>query len=199
MSYDEENSISYSNSKKNILLTIPENNNRLTYSINQFIPKVLIENFPSKRDVMYILKTTFQENNFPEDYTIQDNDEKKFIVTFDNEDAAMCFTKKLNLEKIKNPTYKETIVTLTLVPNSNFVPEKRIKKKKGLPLDSIERLFKGESILNKSNQNTSNKKIDKKIYISRHSPSYQNSVPSNILFFLTLFFSFRYFFKFKYS
>ena len=120
MSYDEENSISYSNSKKNILLTIPENNNRLTYSINQFIPKVLIENFPSKRDVMYILKTTFQENNFPEDYTIQDNDEKKFIVTFDNEDAAMCFTKKLNLEKIKNPTYKETIVTLTLVPNSNF-------------------------------------------------------------------------------
>ena len=179
MSYDEENSISYSNSKKNILLTIPENNNRLTYSINQFIPKVLIENFPSKRDVMYILKTTFQENNFPEDYTIQDNDEKKFIVTFDNEDAAMCFKKKLNLEKIKNPTYKETIVTLTLVPNSNFVPEKRIKKKKGLPLDSIERLFKGESIIS-SNQNKTKPKNIKKLYISRDSPMYQNDVKSKI-------------------
>ena len=179
MSYDEENSISYSNSKKNILLTIPENNNRLTYSINQFIPKVLIENFPSKRDVMYILKTTFQENNFPEDYTIQDNDEKKFIVTFDNEDAAMCFTKKLNLEKIKNPTYKETIVTLTLVPNHHYVPEKKVKKKKGLPIDSIERLFKGESIIS-SNQNKTKPKNVKKLYISRDSPMYQNDVKSKI-------------------
>jgi len=176
-SEDEDSSITISNKKT--LITLPENSNKLTYSMNQFIPKVIIENFPSKRDVMYILKTTFQENNFPEDYTIQDNDEKKFIVTFDNEDAAMCFTKKLNLEKIKNPTYKETIVTLTLVPNSNFVPEKRIKKKKGLPLDSIERLFKGESIIS-SNQNKTKPKNVKKLYISRDSPMYQNDVKSKI-------------------
>ena len=196
-SEDEDSSITISHKKT--LITLPENSNKLTYSMNQFIPKVIIENFPSKRDVMYILKTIFKENNFPEDYTIEDNDNNTFIVNFDNEEAAMSFTKKLNLERIKNPTYKETIVTLTLVPNHHYVPEKKVNKKKGLPIDSIERLFKGESILNKSNQNTSNKKIDKKIYISRHSPSYQNSVPSNILFFLTLFFSFRYFFKFKYS
>ena len=156
-----------------------------TKSFRSLISKRLLTNknkamsLNIKRDVMYILKTTFQENNFPEDYTIQDNDEKKFIVTFDNEDAAMCFTKKLNLEKIKNPTYKETIVTLTLVPNSNFVPEKRIKKKKGLPLDSIERLFKGESIIS-SNQNKTKPKNVKKLYISRDSPMYQNDVKSKI-------------------
>ena len=176
-SEDEDSSISISNKKA--LITLPENSNKLTYSMNQFIPKVIIENFPSKRDVMYILKTIFKENNFPEDYTIEDNDNNTFIVNFDNEEAAMSFTKKLNLERIKNPTYKETIVTLTLVPNSNFVPEKRIKKKKGLPLDSIERLFKGESIIS-SNQNKTKPKNVKKLYISRDSPMYQNDVKSKI-------------------
>ena len=42
-SEDEDSSITISNKKT--LITLPENSNKLTYSMNQFIPKVIIENW----------------------------------------------------------------------------------------------------------------------------------------------------------
>ena len=56
-------------------------------------------------------------------------------------------------------------------------------KKRGLPLDSIERLFKGETLFNKSNNNNSkrNKKL-RKVYVSRDSPNYQNDIVGKIYF-----------------
>lgn len=181
--FDDDEIENVSTSNKNVLLTVPENNNKLTYSISQFIPKVVIEKYYSARDVMYLLKTSLEENNFPEDYKIIDNDENKFIVEFDNDNAAMCFTKKLNLEKMKNPSYKETIITLTLIPNHNY-QDRKVKKKKGLPLDSIERLFRGESLLNKGKTNKSKLKNTKKLYMSRDFPNFQNDVKGNFNFFI---------------
>ena len=188
MSEDEFETDNFNNSQKKILLTIPKHNNtRYIYPLTQFIPKVTIEDYRSKRDLMYLLTTSLNENNYPEDYTLDESD-NKIVVSFDNEDDAMCFAKKLNLEKMKNISYKDTKVTLTLVPNENYVQQKPIKKK-GLPLDSIERLFRGETLFNKSNDNNSKKfKKIRKVYVSRDSPNYQNDVVGKILFFILFFF-----------
>ena len=185
---DEFETENFNNNQKKILLTVPQHNNtRYIYPLTQFIPKVTIEDYRSKRDLMYLLTTSLNENNFPEDYSLDESD-NKIVVSFENEDAAMCFAKKLNLEKMKNISYKDTKVTLTLVPNENYVQQKPIKKR-GLPLDSIERLFKGETLFNKSNNNNSkrNKKL-RKVYVSRDSPNYQNDIVGKIYFLFNYFF-----------
>ena len=96
---------------------------------------------------MYILDNFLTENNYPIDF-ITENESNKIIITFNQENVAFNFTKKLNLEKIKNPLYSVTNITLTLVKNENFSPPKIIKRKKGLSIDKIERLYKGDKILN---------------------------------------------------
>ena len=117
---------------------------------DQFVQKVIIENHSSTEDLMYILDTFLTENNYPVDYST-DNERNKITITFNQEDIAFNFTRKLNLEKLKNPSYTNTKITLTLVQNENYISPKKIIKKRNLPLDSIERLYKGESFISKSN------------------------------------------------
>lgn len=119
-------------------------------SKDQFIQKVIIENHSSTEDLMYILDTFLTENNYPVDY-LTDNEHNKITITFNQEDIAFNFTKKLNLEKLKNPSYFNAKITLTLVQNENYISPKKIIKKRILPLDSIERLYKGESTITKLN------------------------------------------------
>ena len=114
---------------------------------NQFVQKIIIENHPSTEDLMYILENFLTENNYPIDF-ITDNEPNKISITFNDEIVAFNFTKKLNLEKIKNPIYAVTKITLTLVKNENFTSPKIIKKKKGLSIDTIQRLYKGDNLFN---------------------------------------------------
>jgi len=128
------------------------NSNELIYkqylnTTNQFVQKIIIENHPSTEDLMYILDNFLTENNYPIDF-ITENESNKIIITFNQENVAFNFTKKLNLEKIKNPAYAVTKITLTLVKNENFKTPKIIKRKKGLSIDTIERLYKGDNLFN---------------------------------------------------
>ena len=96
---------------------------------------------------MYILENFLTENNYPIDF-ITDNESNKISITFNDEIVAFNFTKKLNLEKIKNPIYAVAKITLTLVKNENFTSPKIIKRKKGLSIDTIQRLYKGDNLFN---------------------------------------------------
>ena len=78
---------------------------------------------------MYILENFLTENNYPIDF-ITDNESNKISITFNDEIVAFNFTKKINLEKMKNPIYAVTKITLTLVKNENFKSPKIIKRKK---------------------------------------------------------------------
>ena len=127
--------------------TIELNYKNYLNTTNQFLQKIIIENHPSTEDLMYLLDNFLIENNYPIDF-ITDNEPNKISITFNDENIAFNFTKKLNLEKIKNPLYSVTNITLTLVKNENFSAPKIIKRKKGLSIDKIERLYKGDKILN---------------------------------------------------
>ena len=143
-----ESQTNYSRIKENEFSnTIELNYKNYLNTTNQFLQKIIIENHPSTEDLMYLLDNFLIENNYPIDF-ITDNEPNKISITFNDENIAFNFTKKLNLEKIKNPLYSVTNITLTLVKNENFSPPKIIKRKKGLSIDKIERLYKGDKILN---------------------------------------------------
>ena len=143
-----ESQTNYSRIKENEFSnTIELNYKNYLNTTNQFLQKIIIENHPSTEDLMYLLDNFLIENNYPIDF-ITENESNKIIITFNQENVAFNFTKKLNLEKIKNPLYSVTNITLTLVKNENFSPPKIIKRKKGLSIDKIERLYKGDKILN---------------------------------------------------
>ncbi len=143
-----ESQTNYSRIKENEFSnTIELNYKNYLNTTNQFLQKIIIENHPSTEDLMYLLDNFLIENNYPIDF-ITDNEPNKISITFNDENIAFNFTKKLNLEKIKNPLYSVTNITLTLVKNENFSAPKIIKRKKGLSIDKIERLYKGDKILN---------------------------------------------------
>lgn len=114
-----------------------------------------------------------------------DNEQNKLIILFYNDEIAYNFTKELNIEKIKNPAYSEINITLSIIKNENYKPPKNLKKKKFLSFESIERLYKGETLYQKPNNKKAKTKskfenIGKMVL----SNSYTNNVISNIYFFL---------------
>ena len=78
------------------------NSNELIYkqylnTTNQFVQKIIIENHPSTEDLMYILDNFLTENNYPIDF-ITENESNKIIITFNQENVAFNFTKKLKIQ-----------------------------------------------------------------------------------------------------
>ena len=67
---------------------------------NQFLQKIIIENHPSTEDLMYLLDNFLIENNYPIDF-ITDNEPNKISITFNDENIAFNFTKKLKIHFIQ--------------------------------------------------------------------------------------------------
>ena len=112
-----------------------------------------------------------------------DNEQNKLIILFYNDEIAYNFTKELNIEKIKNPAYSEINITLSIIKNENYKPPKNLKKKKFLSFESIERLYKGETLYQKPNNKKTKSKFENvgKMILSN---SYSNNnVISNFFFF----------------
>ena len=153
-------------------------------STSQFVQKLIIQNHPSTENILYTLEHFLSENDYETDY-VTDNEQNKLIILFYNDEIAYNFTKELNIEKIKNPAYSEINITLSIIKNENYKPPKNLKKKKFLSFESIERLYKGETLYQKPNNKKAKTKskfenIGKMVL----SNSYTNNVISNIYFFL---------------
>ena len=153
-------------------------------STSQFAQKLIIQNHPSTENILYTLEHFLSENDYETDY-VTDNEQNKLIILFYNDEIAYNFTKELNIEKIKNPAYSEINITLSIIKNENYKPPKNLKKKKFLSIESIERLYKGETLYQKPNNKKAKTKskfenIGKMVL----SNSYTNNVISNIYFFL---------------
>ena len=153
-------------------------------STSQFVQKLIIQNHPSTENILYTLEHFLSENNYETDY-VTDNEPNKLIILFYNDEIAYNFTKELNYEKTKNPAYSDINITLSIILNENYKPPKNLKKKKFLSFESIERLYKGETLYQKPNNKKAKTRrnfenIGKMILSNSYS---NNNVISNIYFF----------------
>ena len=108
---------------------------------NRYFSKVIVENIRKPKDIIYILDNYLNENNLEKNYkTVVEKNKISFM--FYEEETAFNFTKLLNSLKSKNVLYFEMNVHLSLTPNNNYNKKDKIKRR-GLSIDSIERLFNG--------------------------------------------------------
>ena len=129
----------------NSINSINNNNQSKTIdsSLKRYFSKVTVENIRQPKDIKYILDNFLTENNYPKNYEV-DIEKKKISFLFYEEDIAFNFTKLLNNIKNKNVLYIEMNVHLSLTPNNNYNKIKDGKiKRRGLSIDSIQRLFNG--------------------------------------------------------
>ena len=122
------------------------NNNQsktIDSSLTRYFSKVTVENIRQPKDIKYILDNFLTENNYPKNYEVN-IEKKKISFLFYEEEIAFNFTKLLNNIKNKNVLYMEMNVHLSLTPNNNYNKTKDGKiKRRGLSIDSIQRLFNG--------------------------------------------------------
>ena len=108
---------------------------------NRYFSKVTVENIRQPKDIIYILDNYLNENNLEKNYkTVVEK--KKISFLFYEEETAFNFTKLLNSIKSKNVLYYEMNAHLSLTPNNNYNKKEKIKRR-GLSIDSIQRLFNG--------------------------------------------------------
>ena len=110
---------------------------------NKYLSKVTIENIKQPKDFIFMLDNFLTENNYETNYkhTIEKN---KISFVFNEEEIAFNFTKILNNMKNRNPIYQFINVHLSLTPNNNYNKTKDGKnKRRGLSIESIQRLFNG--------------------------------------------------------
>ena len=110
---------------------------------NKYLSKVTIENIKQPKDFIFMLDNFLTENNYETNYkhTIEKN---KISFVFNEEEIAFNFTKMLNNMKNRNPIYQFINVHLSLTPNNNYNKTKDGKnKRRGLSIESIQRLFNG--------------------------------------------------------
>ena len=124
-------------------VTTTNNNNPKTIDTvgNRYFSKVIVENIRRPKDIQYMLDNYLTENNLEKNYKIQ-IEKNKITFMFYEEELAFNFTKLLNSVKSKNVLYYEMNVHLSLTPNNNYNKNGTIKKR-GLSIDSIQRLFNG--------------------------------------------------------
>ena len=122
---------------------INSNNNSKTIDTlsNRYFSKVTVENIRKPKDILYMLDTFLTENKYPKQYKLNIERNKISFMLYE-EELAFNFTKFLNSIKNKNAVYAEMNVHLSLTPNNKYFKEDG-KKKRGLSLDSIQRLFNG--------------------------------------------------------
>ena len=127
---------------------------------NRYFSKVIVENIRQPKDIIYILDNFLTENNHPKNY--ETNLEKyKVSFVFYEEDIAFNFTKLLNNIKNKNVLYTEMNVHLSLTPNNNYNKNNEGKlRKRGLSIDSIQRLYNGLGSKKQEKKNKINTNLD---------------------------------------
>lgn len=135
---------STSNYNNNSSINNNNNSNQLSkISKKPFLVKVIVDNVDKPNDISFLLDTFAIENHYQPNFeTITER--KKIIFIFDDEKIAFNFTKFLHSEKAKNENLNNINIHLNLVPTENYSSSKKtLPKKRGLSLDSIQRLFNG--------------------------------------------------------
>jgi hypothetical protein len=127
---------------------------------NKYFSKVIVENIRQPKDIIYILDNFLTENNYPKNYETN-LEKKKVSFIFYDEDIAFNFTKLLNGIKNRNVLYVEMNVHLSLTPNNNYnkINDGKMKKR-GLSIDSIQRLFNGLGSKKQEKKNKINPNLD---------------------------------------
>ena len=128
-----------------------DNDNIFEKAKTPFIAKVELENIRSRKDCIYLLEGFLKTNNYNCNYECTYEQDKN-IFSFDNEKAALEFAKIIYSEKNKNSLYKNVIVHLKLLPNKIYLKRQKIKKKKGLSFESIDKLYNGSSYVKKNKE-----------------------------------------------
>ena len=134
---------------------------------NKYFSKVIVENIRRPKDILYILDNFLRENNYPKTYQMK-LEKNKISFSFYEEEIAFNFTKLLNSYKNRNALYMEMNVHLSLTPNNNY-NKKDEKKRRGLSIDSIQRLFNGLG----SKKQEKKSKINPNLNLGVSSPFYQ--------------------------
>ena len=110
---------------------------------NKYLSKVTVENIRQPKEIIFMLDNFLTENNYENNYR-QSIEKNKISIIFNEEEIAFNFTKLLNNMKNKNPIYQNINVHLSLTPSNIYNKGKDGKnKKRGLSIDSIQRLFNG--------------------------------------------------------
>ena len=111
-----------------------------------YISKVELQYIRSVKDCIYLLEEYLKSNNIQCNYETQ-SDQDTITFLFDDEKAAMGFTKIIYAEKIKNALYKNVILHFRLIPNQVYLRSINLEKnqKRGLSYESIMKLYKGNS------------------------------------------------------
>lgn len=135
---------------------------------NKYFSKVVVENIRRTKDIEYILENFLKENNYPKTYQMK-LERNKISFNFYEEEIAFKFTKLLNSYKNRNSLYMEMNVHLSLTPNNNY-NKKDKKKRRGLSIDSIQRLFNGLGSKKREKKNKINLNLD----LGVSSPFYQH-------------------------
>ena len=79
--------------------------------MDQFV--ITVENFPSRSELYEIVDEHLLQSWFSRNYKSKNSDNLlKFI--FDEEDAALSVLKRINLQKIENPLYRNTTAVFTI-------------------------------------------------------------------------------------
>ena len=129
---------------------------------NRYFSKVIVENIRQQKDILYTLDNYLNENKYKINYEYNNNEKNEMSFLFYDENIAFNFTKLLNNMKKNNPLYAEMKVHLSLKPNNKYNKYNKLKdriiKKRGLSIDSIQRLFNGYGA----------KKQDRKIKINQN-------------------------------
>ena len=140
------------------------NNSDLIDYVNNFQAIVTIEDYPSKNDVLKILKEFLEKNknrNTQYKTLLYSN---KIIITFYSSELAFGFLKRINQEIYDNPYYAYT--------NCNL----KFKKK----INLLNKNHSTPSIINKSNYNKNNYKLYKSDFKNKSFKN-NNNISKNFL------------------
>ena len=85
--------------------------------MDQFV--ITVENFPSRSELYEIVDEHLLHSGLPRHYKSKNSDSiLKFI--FDEEDTALSVFKRINLQKIENPLYRNTLAIFTIEQRKPF-------------------------------------------------------------------------------
>ena len=147
---------------------------------NRYFSKVTVENIRQPKDILYMLDNFLSENNFPKNYKMNIERNRISFMLYE-EDMAFKFTKFLNSIKNKNAVYADMNVHLSLTPNNNYNKQDG-KKRRGLSIDSIQRLFNGLGAKKHERKNKINPNLDLGVsspFLYPHEKKRQNHMKSN--------------------
>ena len=90
--------------------------------MDQFV--ITVENFPSRSELYEIVDEHLRSSGLSDNYRSKNSDNLlKFIFT--EEDSALSVLKRINLQKVENPLYKNTLAKFTIEQRKPFhVPAK---------------------------------------------------------------------------